>query len=186
MTKIDYKVFQQYASFYGLLAGIVWACAFFFSIYGMSVPGLGLLGDFCVVAAPVLVFFRARKYRNTVLKGAMTFGNALYFLFSVFMYASILLAAAQFIYFMYLDKGFLYNTYKDILAQPAYQQMLASMTGKEQVGQALEQFRASTYRPITLVFGFMGFHLIISFVVSFFCAIFLRHDGTSGAGRPVI
>lgn len=186
MTKIDYKVFQQYASFYGLLVGVIWLCAFFFSVYGMSAPGLGLLGDICVVAAPVIGFFKAKKYRNQLLGGAMTFGNALYFLFSVFMYASILLAAGQFIYFMYLDQGFLYNTYKQILAQPAYQQMLNSMADKEQVNQALEQFRLATFQPITLVFGFMGFHLVTGFILSFFCALFLKHDGRAGAGRPII
>lgn len=186
MTKIDYKVFQQYASFHGLLVGVIWLCAFFFSIYGVSVPGLGLLGDVCVVAAPIAGFFKAKKYRNTVLQGEMTFGNALYYLFSVFMYATILLAAGQFIYFMYLDQGFLYNTYKDILAQPAYQQMLSSMADKQQVSQALEQFREATYRPITLVFGFMGFHLVISFILSFFCALFLKRDRNAGVRRPLI
>ena len=176
MTNIDYKVFQQYASLVGLSVGVIWLCAFFFSIYGMLTPGLGLAGDLCVVAAPVAGYFRAKKYRDTVLKGSMTFGNALYFLFSVFMYATILLAAGQFIYFNYLDHGFLYTTYKDILQQPAYRQMLESMADKNQVSQALEQFRAATYRPISLVFGFMGFHLVVSFALAFFCALFLKRS----------
>lgn len=186
MAKIDYKVFQQYASFYGLIVGVTWLLAFYFSIYGISVPGLGLLGDICVVAAPVTAFFLAKSYRDKVLSGGITFGNALYFFFSLYVYACIILAAGQFIYFTYLDQGFLYNTYKDILAQPAYQQMLRSMANTQQVNLALEQFREATYQPIGMVFGFMGFHLVISFILSFFCALFLKQDPYKGLKRPVI
>lgn len=186
MTKIDYKVFQQYASLYGLGVGVIWLLAFYFSIYGIGTPGLGLLGDVCVVAGPVAAFYWAKKYRNNVLAGSITFGNALYFFFSVYVYAVIILAAGQFIYFSYLDQGFLYNTYKEILAQPAYQQMLHSMMNQEQVNTTLDQFREATFRPIALIFGFMGFHLVIGFVLSLFCSLFLKQDLERGGTRPVI
>lgn len=185
MANIDYKVFQQYASIYGLGVGVLWVCAFYFSIYGIGVAGLGLLGDVCVVAGSVMAYYWAKKYRNNVLAGNITFGNALYFLFSVYVYAIILLAAGQFIYFSYLDQGYLYNTYKEVLSQPAYQQMLRSMANPDQVNQVLEQFRAATYQPIGMVFGFMGFHLIIGFILSFFCSLFLKQD-VSKPKRPII
>lgn len=185
MTNIDYKVFQQYASLYGLGVGVIWLFAFYFSIYGISVMGLGLLGDVCVVAGPVMAYYWAKKYRNGVLAGNITFGNALYFLFSVYVYAVIILAAGQFVYFSYLDQGFLYTTYKEILAQPAYKEMLRSMADPGQVNVALEQFRAATYRSIGMVFGFMGFHLIIGFILSFFSALFLKQD-ISQPRRPII
>lgn len=176
MTNIDYKVFQQYASLYGLGVGLIWICSFYCSVLGIAVPGLGLVGDICVVAGPVAAFYWAKKYRNNVLHGNITFGNALYFLFSMYVYAVILLAAGQFIYFTYIDRGFLYNTYKEILSQPAYQQMLRSMADPRQINTALEQFREATMRPIGMVFGFMGFHLVVSFILSFFCALFLKRD----------
>lgn len=186
MTKIDYKVFQQYASLYGLVVGVIWLCAFYCSIYGISVAGLGLLGDVCVVSGPVAAFYQAKKYRNNVLEGCITFGNALYFLFSVYIYAVILLAAGQFIYFTYLDQDFLYNTYKDLLSQPVYQQMLRSMANPSQINTALEQFREATYRPIGMVFGFMGFHLIVCFALSFFSALFLKRGIPNAPQRPVV
>ncbi len=176
---LKYLLMQQCASWDGLKAGLVWGAAFLCSIYGMSNMLLSLAGNVLVVFSPFLVYRWARRRRELV-EGGLTYGQAFYYFICVYFYASVIMAAVQFVYFSWMDGGYLYRLYAEMLRQPAYQQLFRQMGEGVSMDAMLASFKAATMRPAGLVFGFMGMHILIGFVLSLLSALFLRRKSSSG------
>ena len=170
---------QQCASWDGLKAGLVWGAAFLCSIYGMSNMLLGVAGNVLVVFSPFLVYRWARRRRELV-EGGLTYGQAFYYFICVYFYASVIMAAVQFVYFSWMDGGYLYKVYSEMLHQPAYQQAFREMGGGVSMDTMLDSFRAATMQPAGLVFSFMGMHIFFGFALSFLSAFFLRRKNAGG------
>ena len=132
------KNFQEAAMRYGTMMGIFWTLKFVLFPLGMQSPLL--LMAFCLLTliVPVVGFFLVRQYRDRECDGVLTFSRA--FLFTSFMYlfATLFVTIAHYIYFRYLDNGLIVGTYQDMLTQMsaiATDDMKASI---EQFQQALD------------------------------------------------
>ena len=64
---------------------------------------------------PVLGYIYARRYRNQYHEGNFSFTQAFSFCFLMYLFASILTALAHYVYFRFIDQGYLLNTYLDQL-----------------------------------------------------------------------
>lgn len=102
---------QEHAMRYGTLMGIFWIIKFAFLPIGFRIPLLQLLFIIMTIYVPFLGFKFVRKFRERNCDGEISFGRA--FLFCIFMYffASMLAAAGHYIYFQFIDNGFIANTY---------------------------------------------------------------------------
>ena len=86
----------------------------------------------------------------------------------IFTYASLLLAAAQFIYFRYIDQGMLANTYAELLKQPESRQLLEAMMPGDDVQavttRTIELLQYIT--PIEITINFLVYNIILSLLLS--------------------
>ena len=133
MNATSYRQLRAYAAQYGAIIGMMWIVSFAFYIIGLTRPLLGnialLVGIMSVVAAGFLI----RKFRNEV--SPLRFAQSWWMGILTYMYAALLMAVAQFIYFRYIDQGLLVDTYTAVMQQPEAIAMMQSMMPGEDVAQ---------------------------------------------------
>lgn len=151
MTTFDYREARSYTSRYGAVVGGMWIASFAFFIIGLRSP---LAGNLCLitgVTSVVTAGWFIRRFRAT---HSLKFMQALWMSLQFYLYASLLMAAAQYIYFRYMDNGLLADTMEAVMDMPAYREMLTSMlpngeNPEELTTQVVETFRATPAIEIT-------------------------------------
>ena len=106
---------QRYAMLFGTYMGGYWILKFILFPLGLMVPFLLFLFAGLTVCVPFMGYYYTRMYRNHVCGGNIGFLQA--WIFTVFMYifAALLTAVAHYIYFRFIDHGFVINTYENML-----------------------------------------------------------------------
>lgn len=107
---------QQNAMLLGTYMGVFWILKFILFPLGMSAPFFSLLFIVLTLCVPFLGYYYARMYRNQVCQGYISFGQAWMFTTFMYMFASVLVAVAHYIYFRYLDNGFILDTCESQIA----------------------------------------------------------------------
>ena len=123
---------------YGTMMGIFWTLKFVLFPLGMQSPLLLMAFFLLTLIVPVVGFFLVRQYRDRECGGVLPFSRA--FLFTSFMYlfATLFVTIAHYIYFRYLDNGLIVGTYQDMLTQMNTVATADMKTSIEQFQQALD------------------------------------------------
>lgn len=100
---------NPYATLMGTYMGIFWVAKFALVPLGMESPFLIFFYCGLTLCVPYVAFCMARSYRDRVLGGVISFGKAWGFLFQLFIYASLLSAFCIYLYFRFIDGGYLLN-----------------------------------------------------------------------------
>lgn len=166
MNAINYKQFRAFAAQYGTVIGLMWIVSFSFYIIGLTHPLIGnisLLTGLC--SFPVAGFF-IRKFKRDI--AAISFSQAWWMSMLIYMYASLLMAVAQFIYFRHIDNGLLVNTYSSIMQQPEAVAMMQQMMPGEDVTEASRKVieLLKSISPIQLTFQFLMYNLFMGVLFS--------------------
>lgn len=96
----------------GLIAGALITLKFFLAVF--KIPVLSSLTFFISVAIVVFLFFAAKRFRDNVNNGAMTFGEAFGYVFRVYFYGAIIGSLIVLIY-AFIKVDFLSVMLNDIL-----------------------------------------------------------------------
>lgn len=166
MNATSYRQLRAYAAQYGAIIGMMWIVSFAFYIIGLTRPLLGnialLVGIMSVVAAGFLI----RKFRNEV--SPLRFAQSWWMGILTYMYAALLMAVAQFIYFRYIDQGLLVDTYTAVMQQPEAIAMMQSMMPGEDVAQTTAEVTEllQSITPIQFTFEFLIYNLILGFILA--------------------
>ena len=106
---------QRYAMLFGTYMGGYWILKFILFPLGLMVPFFLFLFAGLTLCVPFMGYYYTKMYRNHVCGGSIGFLQA--WIFTVFMYifAALLTAAAHYIYFRFIDHGFVINTYETML-----------------------------------------------------------------------
>lgn len=98
---------------FGTFMGIFWIIKFTFLPLGFKIPLLQLLFILMTCFVPILGYIYIRRYRDRFCGGELSFIKG--FIFTIFMYffAALLTAVAHYIYFQFIDHGFIMNTYME-------------------------------------------------------------------------
>ena len=161
-----YAELRTYAAQKGAIVGGMWILSFACFIIGLSHPRASLL---CIMAGIGSIFVTGkliRRFRQQ--KGEIGFFMAMWTGILMFMYASLLMAAAQFIYFRYMDNGFVADTYATLLQQPEVLKALQNMSGGENYRELIDQaiITWQTISPIELTFEFLVSNFFLGIIVS--------------------
>ncbi len=113
MTPDKTVTLQECAMRFGTLMGIFWILKFILIPLGFTMPFLQLLFILLTLFVPILGYIYARRYRERYNEGTISFGRAYTFTLFLYVFASILTAAAHYIYFRFIDNGFLFTTYRE-------------------------------------------------------------------------
>ena len=120
-----------------------------------------------LVGAYSLVFasMRLRRYRDTALGGVISFRRALLFSMLIYFYAALLMAAAQFVYFQFIDHGFMLSQYAEITGTPEFKTMLSAY-GMRPEDMKLAMDNLAALRPIDIALQFLSTNIILGLIVS--------------------
>ena len=98
---------------YGTYMGLFWIVKFSFIPLGFGVmPILQLLFVLSTLFVPVLGYLFVRKYRDIYNEGDFSFLKAFRFTALMYLAAILLVAVAHFVYFKYMDHGYLVDCYQ--------------------------------------------------------------------------
>lgn len=141
----------QYTMRYGLILGIYLILKFPLLVLGLQVPLLELLFLLLTLAVPVITWRFTRDYRNKACGGVLSFPQAWFFGMLVYAFAALVVALAHFIYFRYIDGGYIVDTYRAALSQIARTPGMG--VSMEQIHQMLDSFAA--LKPSDITFQLM-------------------------------
>lgn len=111
---------QRYAMQFGTYMGGFWILKFILFPLGLTAPFLSLLFLGLTLGVPFMGYYYARMYRNQVCGGSISFPHAWMFTVFMYMFAALLVAVAHYIYFRFIDHGYIINAFEsqiELLAQ---------------------------------------------------------------------
>lgn len=152
ISPTEYIQLKAFARQDGLILGLVWVAAFACFIGSMSDASLQLGFVVGLLSTPFVVFYMLRHYRDKVLTGTISYKRALAFIALTMVYASLILAAATFAYFYFVDKGDFFGTLMENIKMPEVQQTFSDAgLNPSEIEQQLSM--ASQSRPIDFAFS---------------------------------
>lgn len=141
---------QKYAMHFGTYMGIYWILKFILFPLGLTIPFLLLLFVGLTLGVPFMGYHYVRMFRNKVCGGYISFLQAWIFTVFMYMFAALLTAVVHYIYFRYLDNGFVADTYLKLLNETTTTQMPGMEPYMEQVKNMIDLIGSLTPIDITL------------------------------------
>ena len=103
MTPEEFYQLKAFARQDGALLSLLWISSFACYILGIATPMLGTVALMLILASPFFAANRLRHFRDGAREGIISFRRGYAYTALVFFYAAILLAAATYIYFAFID-----------------------------------------------------------------------------------
>ena len=128
-------------------------------------PILGIVSIVAGTASIVFAALRLRRFRDNVLDGVISFRRALVYSMLTYFYAALIMAAGQFIYFQFIDQGFMLSQYAEMTGRPEFKTLLnAYGIRPDEMQMAMDNLGA--LRPIDIALQFLTTNIILGFAVS--------------------
>ena len=175
MEPIEYRQLKAYARIDGALLCLVWTLSLACMVGYFSHPSLGTLSSLSAMSTPFLAYHLTRRFRDKVRDGILSFMRALAYSLHIFFYASVLFALVQYVYFAYIDGGYLFEQYRQMFASAEGEAVLQAYGITE--SELLEVFTSLT--PIELGLQFMTVNIFVGIVLSLPVALLVRRRGSN-------
>lgn len=160
---------QRYALLFGTYMGAFWILKFALFPLGLGFSSLFLLLFMgLTLCVPFIGYYCARVYRNKICGGYISFFHA--WVFTLFMYlaATLLAAMGHYVYFAFIDQGFVLDTYESII-EALKQSELSTMEGyTEQLEEAVRLVQ--TYTPFDIVVQLMSNNIFTGSILALITA----------------
>ncbi|MDY4556607.1 MAG: DUF4199 domain-containing protein [Prevotella sp.] len=165
MTTQEYIQLRAFARVDGTYVGILWIASFACYLGGLSSPMLGFVGGILAVASPFFAAKRLIKFRDDIRDGEISGRRSMLYYALMFFYASLLFALAQYLYFAFLDGGYLMREYTSMLSSPEMKQAMQvyGMTA-DQLMEGLKEFANAS--PIMTALNIMTMNITIGLIFS--------------------
>lgn len=176
ITRKEYEQLKAFARIDGAMVGGLWILSFACFIGQFYSPVLGFASLAIGVGSLVFASLRLRRFRDYVLEGVISFRRAYVYSLLVYFYAALLMAAAQFVYFQFMDHGFMLRMYTETMSTPEFKTMLQlyGIKGSE-MNMLIENLQA--LRPIDIALQFLTSDIILGAVISLPSAAMIMRRG---------
>ncbi len=172
-TREEYEQLKAFARIDGAITGGLWILSFAFFIGEFYNPMLGFVSLIIGVCSLVFVSLRLKRFRDNVLDGIISFRRALVYSMFVYFYAALLMAAAQFIYFQFIDNGFMLSQYDAITKTQEFKTLLDAYGVKpEEMQLAMDNLAA--LRPIDIALQFFTTNIFLGFLISLPISVMMK------------
>ena len=172
MTPAEYIQLKAFARIDGALVALLLTSSFASYLAGLKNPLLGMVALLLLVATPFWVARRLRRFRDQVLLGVISLLRGWAFYILVFFYAGVLLALVQYVYFAFLDQGYLLSMFQDALSSPEARKALAQYGLHEQLAESLKML--SDLRPIDFALNVLTMNICVGIVLGLPVAALVR------------
>ncbi len=176
-TREEYEQLKAFARIDGALVGALWIVSFACFIGGFAVPTLGVVSIFTGIASVVFATMRLRRFRDSILDGAISFRRAFGYGCFTYFYASLLMAVAQFVYFQFIDGGYLITKYTAAMTDKNMTAMIQSVYGISPDDMKLALDTLAALRPIDVALRFLTTDIILGVAISLPIAAIIRSAG---------
>lgn len=163
MTAPEYIQLKAFARQDGALLALLWMATFLLYIIGVQNQMLGLAAVLLMVYTPIFVGERLGKFRDYGREGLISFRRAYAYTIFVFFYGGVLFAIAQYLYFAFLDNGYLLSQFSKMVSSDEAQNMLQQYGMTEMMNESLEEM--ANIRPIDYALNMLTVNISLGFVL---------------------
>lgn len=174
---------MQYAMLFGTYLGGFWILKFVLFPLGLTVPFLSFLFLGLTLCVPFMGYYYVRMYRNVACGGNISFLQAWIFTVFMYMFAALLTAVAHYIYFRFIDHGYIINVYES-------QIKILNESGIPRIEEYADIFSntletARTFTPIDITLQLVSWNVFGGSLLAFPTALFvMRHKASSSSALP--
>ena len=163
MTPIEYVQLKAFARQDGALLALLWVATFLLYIIGVSNQLLGLAAFLLMCYTPFFVAARLGKFRDYGREGIISFRRGYAYTVLVFFYGGVLFAIAQYLYFAFMDHGFLLSQFSKMVSSEEMQQVLKQYGMTQMMDESLQEM-ANT-RPIDYALNMLTINISLGFIL---------------------
>ena len=163
MTPAEYVQMKAFARIDGAMLSVMWVASFACYVVGLANPMFTMVAFVLMVITPFFVCKRLGKFRDEGRGGIISMGRGWAYSIFVFFYASILMALAQYVYFAYIDQGYLMLVFSQSLSTPEMQQMLEQTGLQKTMQEGLESL--AEMRPIDYALNVLTMNIMAGIVL---------------------
>jgi hypothetical protein len=116
-----------------------------------------------VVYTPFFVGERLGKFRDFGREGIISFRRGYAYSVLVFFYGGVLFAIAQYLYFAFIDNGYLLSQFSKMVTSEEAQQMLKQYGMTEMMNESLKEM--ANIRPIDYALNMLTINITLGFVL---------------------
>ncbi len=177
MTPEEYVQLKAFARQDGALLSLLWIGALVCYIQGLTNPILGMAALVIIFISPFYAANRLRHFRDFAREGIISFRRGYAYTVMTFFYAGLLLAAALYIYFAFIDKGYLLGKFTEMLSSEQNQQVLKMYGMTDQIDEGLKGLAAM--RPIDYALNMLTINIMSGFFLGLPIAALMRRETTN-------
>ncbi len=163
MTPAEYIQLKAFARQDGALLALLWVATFALYIIGVSNQLLGLAAVMLMLYTPFFVGELLGKFRDYGREGLISFRRGYAYTIFVFFYGGVLFAIAQYLYFAYLDNGFLLSQFSKVLTSEEAKQMLQQYGMTQMADESLQEM--ASIRPIDYALNMLTINIALGFLL---------------------
>lgn len=141
---------QRYAMLFGTYMGVFWIIKFAFFPLGLNTPFLFFLFLGLTLCVPFMGYYYVKMFRDRVCGGSIGFLRAWAFTVLIYLFAAMLTAIAHYIYFRFIDHGFIISTYEAMLENVKASQIPGVEAYLGQLDEAVSLMSGLTPTDITI------------------------------------
>lgn len=170
----DFEQLKAFARIDGMLVVLLWTASFLCCMKMAMNPMLFLIALAIGAFSLAYAAMRLKRFRDTILDGYISYRRALAYSIMTYLYASLLFAGIQFIYFQFIDGGSFINMQLEAIKDPQAQKMMQSVYGltPQDIEFAVENLRALT--PIRIAMQFFTTNVLMGLIVSVPVALIMQ------------
>ncbi len=172
MTPAEYIQLKAFARVDGALLALLWTVSFACYVAGIAQPLYAIAALLLMVATPFFVGKRLRRFRDESLGGFISMLRGWAFVILVFFYGGILLALVQYVYFAYIDQGYLLASFTTAIQAPENKQVIEAYGMQQAVDESLTMM--STMRPIDYALNVLTMNITIGIIIGLPIAALLQ------------
>ena len=174
-TYKDFEQVKAYARIDGALVALLWTVSFVCAIKMGQNPMLFLVALAIGAWALVYAALRLKRFRDNVLDGFISYRRALAYSILTYLYASLLFAFVQYLYFQFIDGGEFIRQQLAMLNDEEAQAMMQKVYGltKEDISFVIQNIGALT--PIRIAMQFFTMDVMMGVFVSIPVALLMKH-----------
>ena len=163
MTAPEYLQLKAFARQDGALLALLWVSSFLLYIMGLSNQMLGLAAILLMLYTPFFVGSRLGKFRDFGREGLISFRRGYAYTILVFFYGGVLFAVVQYLYFAFMDHGYLLSQFSKMVSSAEMQQVLKQYNMTQMMDESLQEM--ANARPIDSALNMLTINISLGCVL---------------------
>ena len=178
MTAPEYIQLKAYARQDGFFLAVLWIASFVSYIMGLSNQMLAFAAMLMAVMTPFFVAGRLRKFRDEGREGVISFGRSYAYTIFVFFYGAVLLAVVQYLYFAYMDDGYLVSSFAKMMSTDESRTVLEQYGMTKMVDDSLSEMALT--RPIDYALNILTINISLGFLLGIPIGLIMQRKKVKG------